>query len=288
MPTIPKSMRLTKRSVEQLPIPDGDCVCLGRRSARPRCSTAEVWSQDLDRAEAHTQAGRSIRLKLGRADELTAEQARDEAKRIVSRDRARRATRRPIGARRRLAERERRDAPTLAQLARGLGRGSASVLAAGDRDRDPAPGRAVHPAWPWGACAPARSSSGTSRSCTRSLPADPGATAIVSTLRAAYALGPRPRRRLAERSRPTRPSASQMNPEQRRERFPVNGELQRLVQVLHSRDSLEAKFYLFLFLTGARRGEAENMRWVDVDLEAGRLDQAGGSDQAEEGCTACR
>ena len=60
-----------------------------------------------------------------------------------------------------------------------------------------------------------------------------------------------------------------MNAEQRRERFPQNGELQRLVAVLHERQDLPAKFYLFLLLTGARRGEAETLRWSDVDLEAG-------------------
>ena len=48
-----------------------------------------------------------------------------------------------------------------------------------------------------------------------------------------------------------------MNREERRERFPQNGELQRLVGVLRDRDDLPARFYLLLLLTGARRGEVE-------------------------------
>ena len=60
-----------------------------------------------------------------------------------------------------------------------------------------------------------------------------------------------------------------MNPEQHRERYPQNGELERLVAALQRRCDRCGQFLLMLLLTGARRGELLAMRWSDVDLEAG-------------------
>ena len=60
-----------------------------------------------------------------------------------------------------------------------------------------------------------------------------------------------------------------MHPEQHRERYPQNGELERLVAALQRRDDRCGQFLLVLLLTGARRGELLAMRWTDVDLEAG-------------------
>jgi integrase len=55
---------------------------------------------------------------------------------------------------------------------------------------------------------------------------------------------------------------------QKRERYPIGDELPRLVAALTARDDLPAKFFLLLLLTGARRGELKAARWVDFDLEA--------------------
>ena len=60
-----------------------------------------------------------------------------------------------------------------------------------------------------------------------------------------------------------------MNREQHRERYPQNGELERLVGALQRRDDRAGRLLLFLLLTGCRRGEALSMRWPDVDLDAG-------------------
>ena len=59
------------------------------------------------------------------------------------------------------------------------------------------------------------------------------------------------------------------HPEAHRERYPQNGELERLVAALQRRGDRPGQFLLFLLLSGARRGEALALRWSDVDLEAG-------------------
>jgi integrase len=56
--------------------------------------------------------------------------------------------------------------------------------------------------------------------------------------------------------------------EHKRERYPAGDELERLVGVLRDRGDLAGRFYLFLLLTGARRGEAGSARWSDFDLDA--------------------
>ena len=57
--------------------------------------------------------------------------------------------------------------------------------------------------------------------------------------------------------------------EAHRERYPQNGELERLVAALQRRGDRVGQFLLMLLLSGARRGELLAMRWSDIDLEAG-------------------
>jgi integrase len=54
----------------------------------------------------------------------------------------------------------------------------------------------------------------------------------------------------------------------KRERYPVGDELARLVAALVARDDLPGRFFLLLLLCGSRRGELSNARWSDFDLEA--------------------
>jgi integrase len=55
----------------------------------------------------------------------------------------------------------------------------------------------------------------------------------------------------------------------KRERYPTGGELERLVAALAAKDDLPARFFSLLLLTGARRGELLSAKWSDFDLEAG-------------------
>ena len=275
---LPTHMRLTKRSVEQLPAPAVDVVVwddtLNGFGVRVLPSGRRTWI-----VQKRTRSGRSIRLKIGRDDELTAEQARDEAKRIISRvalgeDPAaeRRATRQ--------AERERRAAPTLAQLAEDWVADRKPHWRPASRDEIerqlrqtilPALGRLKAET-----LTPKRVKDlHTELSARAPILANRVKSTIVSMI--AWAASQDDWKALKPVHRDLAEAKIKRNPEQRRERYPSNGELKRLVQVLHSKNGLGARFFLFLLLTGARRGEAENMRWADVDLDAGVWTKPAGS-----------
>ena len=264
MTTLPRRLHLTKRSVEALPVPDEDVVVWDDSLAGfgVRCLPSGRRTFVLQR---RTRAGRSTRVKIARVGELSCEQARDEAKKLVGQI----VTGGDPGADRRaarLAERERRNAPTLAQLLedwqadrRRSWRPATEVEIRRQIERNilPTLGRM-------------RAAEVKQRHIVelhRSAPPVLG-NRLVSTIRSAYAW--------ALKSPDDWPSVTTnpaigvtMNTEAKRERYPTNGELTRLVAILHGRTDLPAKFYLFLLLTGARRGEVESMRWADVDLDAG-------------------
>jgi integrase len=62
----------------------------------------------------------------------------------------------------------------------------------------------------------------------------------------------------------------QRNQEAKRERYLVNGELQRLTQALAVHEDRQAVAIIrLLLLTGARRGEVFAMRWADLNLTEG-------------------
>jgi integrase len=65
--------------------------------------------------------------------------------------------------------------------------------------------------------------------------------------------------------------------EHRRERYPTGDELERLVGVLRDRSDLPARFFLFCLLTGCRRSEAWSAKWSDIDLDAGTWTKPAGS-----------
>jgi integrase len=54
----------------------------------------------------------------------------------------------------------------------------------------------------------------------------------------------------------------------KRERYPVGDELERLVAVLVALADLPAKFFTILLLSGCRKGELLHAKWADFDLEA--------------------
>jgi integrase len=270
MTTTPRRIRLTKRSIEALPTPtaeQGDTVCWDDALVGfgVRCLPSGTKTFVLQR---RTRDGRSVRLKIARVGDLSCEQARDEAERLISRivlgeDPA--ADRRKA----REAERQRRLAATVADLCAAwqadrraqwrpateqevvrqveryilpkLGRRKAAEVR-------PAHVREIHDELTR-AGAPVMSNR------------------VVSTIRSMFSWAVRRDDWAAIQHNPA--AISVMNEEHRRERYPQNGELARLVNVLHDRADLAGRFYQLLLLTGARRGELESMRWADVDLDAG-------------------
>ena len=267
-PSTPHRLRLTKRTVDNLPVPtadEGDVVWWDVELPGFGCRLLPSGRRTYI-LQRRTRAGRSIRVKIARTSDLTAEQARDQARRLI----AQIVTGGDPAAERRAqreAERQRRLAPTIADLAeawradrrphwrqrtaaeaeRQLAREILPTLGKLKlEDLKPRHVREVHTRV--GATAPAM------------------ANRVVSMLRAM--LGWAVRRDDWQLDH-NAAAGIEMNREERRERYPQSGELERLLTVLHDRDDLPGKFYLLLLLTGARRGEVETMRWPDVDLAAG-------------------
>ena len=79
-----------------------------------------------------------------------------------------------------------------------------------------------------------------------------------------------------------------MHHEEHRERYPQNGELERLVAALQRRGDRAGQFLLLLLLSGARRGELLALRWSDVDLEAGVWTKPADGHEAAASRTGCR
>lgn len=58
-------------------------------------------------------------------------------------------------------------------------------------------------------------------------------------------------------------------PEYSRERFLSGDEMPRLFAAIKAADPMMRDFFMLALLTGARRGNVQSMRWVDLDLTAG-------------------
>jgi integrase len=269
MTTIPTRTRLTKRSIEQLPPPtaeQGDVVCWDRDlpGFGVRLLPTGARTYVLQR---RTRAGRSIRLKIAKVGEISCEQARDQARRLVAQialgeDPA--ADRRQA----REAERQRRMAPTVADLAeawradrRAHWRPTTEQEIARQVERYVLPRLGRRKA---AEVRPAHVREIHDELTTAGAPVM--ANRVVSTIRSMFSWAVRRDDWAAVQHNPA--AISVMNREERRERYPVNGELARLVRVLHERQDLAGRFYLLLLLTGCRRGELENARWADFDIDA--------------------
>ena len=215
-------MRLTKRSVEQLATPDCDCVVwdteLSGFGVRLLKSGRKTYVM-----QRRTRAGRSIRLKIARVGDLSCEMARDEARQLV----AQIVTGGDPAAKRRadrLAERERRAAPTVDQLLADWcadRRGSWRPASAAEIERQIR--RYISPAL--GRVRAGEVRQRHVKDLHASLPAIQ-ANRVVATVRAAYSWAiARPDDWPSITANPA--LGVQMNREERRERFPQNGELKR-------------------------------------------------------------
>jgi integrase len=253
--------RLTKSTAAALPIPKGknaiywdrDLVGLGLRIS-PR-GTKTYFLQ------ARTRSGRGIKITLGRTDRVTAEQARDAARKHLAAVDLGRDPAQELKDQRG-AERERRQAPDVAALWR-------------DFERTHVPGlrpksRAAYRSW-WASHLEPRLGRLKLGDVTR-----PKVEQIHREV-AAGSGGPSANRVLAVLSallsHAERLGLVQANaargvkrvPEHGRERVLADVELARLIAHLAASDAPEARVVELLLATGARRGEALAMRWSDVN-----------------------
>jgi integrase len=270
MPTIPTKARLTKRSVEALPTPtreqgertiwDAELVGFGLRVLPSGCRTYVL--------QRRTKSGRSIRLKIGRVGDLTTDQARDEARRLIARITIGED---PAEARRkaRLEERQRRLAPTVAHLADEWLRHGQTRR--GDQWRDATREmyeRAVeqHVLPSIGAMKVEAVERRHVRALLERISKPVAANRTLAAVRAMFSHAVRS----DDWALAVNPAVGiGMNPEQHRERYPANGELERLVRALQRRGDRAGQCLLMLLLTGARRGELLASRWSDFDLDVG-------------------
>ena len=280
MATIPNKMRLTKIAIAALPVPDADATVWDRELSgfglRLLPSGARTYI-----LQRRTKAGRSVRLKIARVGDLTADQARDEAKRLISRITLGED---PAEQRRqaRQAERQRRQAPTVADLAGDWLRQGRTRRGEPWRDatREAYERAVAHHVLPaLGAMkvedgrAPAR----------QGMPCRSGGRARSRRT----GCSPRPRPCSGSRSGATTgrssvnpASASAMNREQHRERYPQNGELGAAGRCAPAsrRSRRAAAAVPAADRVPARRGAVHEM--VGRRSRRRRLDEAGDADQA--------
>jgi integrase len=270
MATEPK-VRLTKIAEKKLPTPtkeqgervvwDSDLAGFGLRLLPSGCRTYIL--------QRRTKAGRSIRLKIGRVGDLTADQARDEAKRLISRitlgedpaEQRRKA---------RVEERRRRLAPTVADLAEAwLRNGETAKRRPWRHSSREAYERALkkHVLPRIGTMKVESVERRHVRAVVEPLASKPiTANRTLAATRAMFGFAVKS----DDWAITVNPAGNiGMHHEEKRERYPQNGELDRLVTALHARGDRCGQFYLMLLLSGARRGELLAMRWSDVDFDAG-------------------
>ena len=256
----PNRRRLTKSSVAALPVPkekngiywDADLGGFGLRISPHGTKTYFL--------QARTKNGRGIKVTLGRASRITAEQARDAARRhLAALDLGRDPAAELKAARE--AERERRQAPDLSALWRDFEAKHLPAL----REKS----RAAYSSW-WRVHIEPRLGKAKLADVSR---------AKVEQLHREVAVGsggPTANRCLAVlsalMSHAEKIGLVAANPcrgvkrakEHARERDLSAAELRRLLAFLAASSAPEARLIEFLLSTGARKGEAIAARWQDI------------------------
>jgi integrase len=254
--------RLTKMVVEALPVPaiawDSDLRGFGCRVS-PKGARAYF-------VHGRTPGGRQVKVTIGRHGQLTAEQARARAKQLLG---AVATGADPAAEKRqaRQAEKEIRDAPTIAELM------ARYLVEHAERRKRPSSissdrlliNKHILPAF-----GSARVGDITHGQVERlhgqiSVVAPIAANRAIALLSKAMGLA------VKWSWRADNPCKGiERNPEERRERFLAAAELVRLRDALNRRqDDLGAACIAFLMVTGARRGETLTARWQDFDPVAG-------------------
>jgi integrase len=261
------SWRLIKTTVEALPIPetgqtiywDRDLTGFGLRISDRGTRTYFVQKRLPD--------GRQVKTKIGRhGGATTAEQARSRAKRLLG---AIDAGNDPAAERRatRKAERERRGAPTVAQL---LDRYMAEHAERRKRQRSIETDRSLinrHLKPEIGS----RKVADITLDDVEELHGEISEDTPIAANRAVALLSKAMTLAIKWGMRADNPCRGiERNPEERRERYLAPAELGRLCDALNRRHgALTAACISFLMLTGARRGETLTARWRDFDPAAG-------------------
>jgi integrase len=258
--------RLIKTTVEALLIPetgqavywDADLVGFGLRISDQGTRTYFVHKRMPD--------GRQVKAKVGRHGPMTAEQARVRAKRLLG---AIDAGDDPAAGRRaaRHAERERRAAPTVADL---LERYMTEHAERKKRQRSIETDRSLinrHLNPEIGARKVADIIGDDVDALHRGI----SDTTPIAANRAVALLSKAMTLAIKWKMRTDNPCKGlERNPEERRERYLTPAELGRLCDALnHYHGDLAAAGIAFLMLTGARRGEVLTARWRDFDPAGG-------------------
>ena len=215
--------------------------------------------------QGRTQAGRSVKVTIGRADRVTTEQARQKAREIIAEA--------ELGgdpAERRKAERRAKRERTPERTMAALWRLYEREHLPGKRDSSQTADRRIwhqHVEPRFGRQQVAALTGDALKAWHRDLSASHGkfaanrAAALVSTMlglvRGTWFHGDNPA------------SAVKRHHEEGRERFLSREEIERLIGVLEAQGDLAAKCCEFMLLCGCRRGEALGAEWQHFDLTAG-------------------
>jgi integrase len=268
-PGKPRKIRITKSTVRALPIPiDGTAVYWDRDlvgfGVRVSTSGLKVFF-----VQARTKAGRGIKVTIGRADRITAEQAREAAQKhhaalALGRDPAA-----ELKAARE-SEKARRAGATVAELWRAY----ADTVLPDLRPKSQAAYRSwfeLHISPRLGRVKLADLSAGRIREMHCELTANVGgstanrAHAVISAVLSWGAIATdRDGRRKFPDCQNVAKGAIKANPEESRERELSDDELRRLLVYLDASPSQQARAVEMLLATGARRGEVLALRWSDI------------------------
>jgi integrase len=265
----PRKIRITKSTVRTLPIPvDRAAVYwdteLNGFGVRISTSGLKVFF-----VQARTRSGRGIKVTIGRADRITAEQAREAAQKHHAALALGRDPSAELKSAREL-EKTRRAGATVAELWRAY----AEISLPGLRPKSQAAYRSwytLHIAPRLGRLKLADLTAGRIQAMHREITANVGASTANRAHAATSALlswgelaTDRDGRRKFPDCRNVAKGAVKANPEESRERELTDDELRRLLAWLDVSPDEEARAVELLLATGARRGEVLALRWSDI------------------------
>jgi integrase len=272
--TTPRKLKLTKSAVAALPVPAADKPAVYWDSDTPglgvRISPAGRRTYFL---QGRTRAGRGVKITLGVADRITADQAREAAKKHLAALALGRDPAAELQAKRQ-AERDRRQAVTVLKLWADF----EANHVAGLRPKS----QKAYRSWYGNHIAPALGGTkvgnlnrGRVEDLLKAVAAESGrstANRVHAVISAMLSYGEGVLERTGARRFPDAVNVARgikAHAEPGRERELSEQELARLISRLDRDPALEARLVEFLLATAARRGEALAARWCDVDLSAG-------------------